>query len=139
MINLQIDEAYALDYLSILKVKCEKIQTEIACFTYTGCIEEIAKQIGEGKLKEIQKSDIYMQLYKANLHQFNLLEELGEGENFSAREIDNINRKRYTLKQKLQKKFFGNEVKEIKSKCRPEKYKHGYPGLYGDGPRDEIS
>lgn len=110
MINLEVDEAYAFDYLSILFIKKNKSKE---CYeTWSSCYNHISNQVLN--FLDIINSIEYNNLLEANLITFNAVEKARYG-NISAKEVDEANMLRYQRKIELQNKFFPSKVKEFKS------------------------
>ena len=74
---------------------------------------EVKKQIGLNKFIEIMESPEYKDLYESNLYTFNKVSEAQKSTGI-AKEVDDGNKMRFASKAKLQKKFFGTEVSEVK-------------------------
>lgn len=104
MINLLVDEAYAFDYLAILKVKHSKYYNEV--------LNHLAAQLTN--IDDIIASQEFQDMINANQQVFDGVERARYG-NISAKELDEINLKRYFAKQILQKKFFAKELTEFKT------------------------
>jgi hypothetical protein len=113
MIFLPVDEGYAYDVLAICHVKYNK-QLPNSDKSYFLINDELKKQLG--KLHdEILHSEEYSQLIIANLETFDAVEKARYG-TISAKEVDDLNMKRFLHKKNLQKKFFPNlEYMETKS------------------------
>ena len=121
MINLVVDEGYAFDYMSILKVKCEFDRTNTRkSFNYLDCFFRLRHELGEELVNKILESSEYEELCEANRETFKLVD-LAKADNVKASDVDKANYKRYLKKIALQKKFFNTEVKETKTGY--EKYK----------------
>lgn len=113
MLNLKVDEAYAFDYLSILEIKKDKIKTSFE--NWSDCFNDLKNQVGHISFNEIIQSDEYKSMIDANLNTFNAVEKARYGE-ISAKEVDDLNMKRYEAKVRLQNKFFPTKkITEIKS------------------------
>ena len=67
MININVDEGYAFDFLSILQVKHETIDSKELEERFTECKNYISKQIGSTLFSEIINSKEYKNCYLANL------------------------------------------------------------------------
>jgi hypothetical protein len=110
MINLTVDESYAFDYLSILEIKSNKNGDKK---NYKQCKENIICQIGLDNFLEIEASEEYHQLLKANLNTFNLVEAVKLNPCLGDK-VDESNYERYKAKIALQKKFFNENLSEQK-------------------------
>jgi hypothetical protein len=113
MINIQVDEAYAFDMLSILEVKYENKSTQQNLDNLHELSQSIEDQVGAGIFVQILDSSEYERLYWANASLFQAIDEIKKGE-VSAKEIDDLNYERWKHKNELQKKFFGRETGEVK-------------------------
>ena len=114
MININVDEGYAFDFLSILQVKHETIDSKELEERFTECKNYISKQIGSTLFSEIINSKEYKNCYLANLKTFEAVEKSRYGE-ISAKEVDTCNMIRYEAKVKLQKCFFDSSLNEYKT------------------------
>lgn len=112
MINLLVDEAYAFDYLAILMIKSELYSSKEKYETYIECYNNLKLQIEY--FDNIIKSLEFIELYEINKKVFILIDNLRNGENISAKEIDDANIDRFYKKQALQKRYFNNELSEEK-------------------------
>jgi virulence-associated protein VapD len=117
MIKISLDEAYVFDMLSILDLKKDKsIDTkdhQKHVKNYNRLHQDILDHIGNKKLKQIIGSIHYKNLMQTNIKVFELVEKAKEDKGIASA-IDNTNYKRFILKNKLQKKFFKNSLKEVK-------------------------
>jgi hypothetical protein len=115
MITILVDEGYAYDYLAILTVKAKKINTDKSLEARDQCNEFIMSQIGEDKHFDILKSKNFTDLFDVNSETFDAVEKARYGE-ISAKEVDDLNMKRYNCKIALQNKFFPQQkISELKS------------------------
>lgn len=113
MITIQVDEGYAYDFLAILDVKRQKkIQNSEKNFKIS--YDHIEHQIGKELHDSIYNSDEYLKLVTVNKETFDAVEKARYG-SISAKEVDELNMKRYYSKVALQKKFFSSEVLEQKT------------------------
>ena len=117
MIKISLDEAYVFDMLSILDLKKDKsINTkdhQKHIENYNRLHQDILDHIGNKKLKQIIRSIHYKSLMQTNIKVFQLVEKAKEDKGIASI-IDSTNYKRFILKNKLQKKFFKNSLKEVK-------------------------
>ncbi len=129
MISIEIQESEAYDRLSILELKrgiTKDVDKQNQLF---GQIEELESllnnEIGYDKAKKIHDSYEYKVLASANQDIFKMIDSLNEeskGGNlipdeeliYLARHINFMNYQRFLAKENLQKKFFDNEIKEVK-------------------------
>jgi hypothetical protein len=111
MINLKVDEGYAFDYLSILYIKRNYSQAALDNWFYCGYFLE--EQIGSDLYKTIINSEEYAYMIESNQKTFNMVD-LAKEDKCSAKEVDICNYERYKAKVRLQNKFFGQSVSEIK-------------------------
>lgn len=115
MITILVDEGYSYDYLAILNVKYQKNNNEKSITVRNLCDEHILNQVGESKHLEIVNSKEFQNLVDINLETFEAVEKARYGE-ISAKQVDDLNMKRYHYKITLQNKFFpSTEVTELKS------------------------
>lgn len=115
MIKILVDEGYAYDYLAILAVKAKKINTNKTLDAKNQCDEFLMNQVGEDKHLDILKSKAFTDLFNVNSETFDAVEKARYGE-ISAKEVDDLNMKRYHCKVALQNKFFPNiQTTEFKS------------------------
>ncbi len=112
MIDLQVDEAYAFDYLSILQLKHEYHGNK----EFINCYQQIVKQVGVELMHKIVASQEYGRVIAANRKVFEIIEEMRQTNyTIDARMVDRMNTERYNAKKQLQKTFFGNDVTEFKT------------------------
>jgi hypothetical protein len=115
MIKILVDEGYAYDYLAILAVKAKKINTNKTLNARNECNEFLMNQVGEDKHLDILKSKAFTDLFDVNSETFDAVEKARYGE-ISAKEVDDLNMKRYYRKVALQNEFFPHiETTELKS------------------------
>lgn len=113
MITIQVDEGYAYDFLAILDVKRQKnISNSEKNFKIS--YDHIESQIGKEIHSAIYNSDEYLKLVTVNKETFDAVEKARYG-SISAKEVDELNMKRYYSKVALQKRFFSSEVLEQKT------------------------
>ena len=114
-VSLTVDAAYALDFFSILDVKCIKTNEQNDDFLKKrdDCANEIINQISLDLYKEIINSPEYKELFNTNYKLFSIIDLAKKG-GIDALQIDNLNYERFKIKKKIQEKFFGTKVKEIK-------------------------
>jgi hypothetical protein len=115
MISIPVDEGYAYDYLSILAVKTRKFNTKNSIDIFDECYDSLEHQVGESLHAKIIFSDEYLHLFYTNQETFDAVEKARYGQ-ISAKEVDDLNMKRYSAKIALQNKFFPQQtVSEQKS------------------------
>ena len=103
MINLQVDECFAFDYLSILNVKTTKSNNQEEA--YLACYKNLKDQLGD-KFDAVINSHEYENLLIANYKTFDAVDKARSGGNITAKEVDDTNFVRYNAKIELHKKFF---------------------------------
>ena len=114
MINLPVDEAYAFDYLSILKLKADLDPTHSGKKdAYEQCFKSLQQQIGD-TIHQILHSPEYRQLYDANRLTFDAVDKARHGGAVTAKEVDECNLLRFRCKESLQRKFFNSQLTETK-------------------------
>ena len=117
MIKISLDEAYVFDLLSILDLKkiksIGKEDNQKHIENYNTLYSEISEQITDIKMNEIIESEEYKDLVDINTKVFDLVD-LGKEQEGLARTTAMANFDRFILKNKLQKKFFKNNLKEAK-------------------------
>ena len=117
MIKISLDEAYVFDLLSILDLKTAKSigkeDNQKHIENYNNLHDEISEQITDLKMHQIIKSQEYRDLVNINTKVFDLVD-LGKEQEGLARTTAMANYDRFILKNKLQKKFFKNPLKEVK-------------------------
>jgi len=111
MINLLVDEAYAFDYLSILQIK--KNKKSEAYKPWVDCYIYLQNQFDIEKWAEIITSEEYEKIIEANELTFDAVDK-AKNDLVTAKHVDYCNYQRYTAKQKFQKRFFNNDLKEHK-------------------------
>ena len=111
MISLNVDEAYAFDYLSILEVKKQK--TFSAVEAWLKCYFYLQTQFDSEKWFSMINSEEYKNMIRANLLTFDAVDKAKNNE-VTAQHVDYCNYQRYTAKQNFQKKFFNSTLSEIK-------------------------
>ena len=111
MVNLLVDEAFAFDYISILKLKADKgfINEEDIEKNF----DHLRDQIGEELFNSILESEQFKDLYKANCVTFDAVDAAKE-DKMLASEVDKTNYFRMIAKTNLQKHFFATELQEVK-------------------------
>ena len=118
MINLNVDEAYAFDYLSILEIKKEKSSNNKQ---WLDCLLYLQNQFEPEKWLSIIHSEEYKSMIKANLLTFDAVDK-AKNNQVTAQHVDYCNYQRHTAKQNFQKKFFTSDLSELK--IGYEKYIH---------------
>jgi hypothetical protein len=111
MIFIEVDEAYAFDYLSILQVKKQKSSSAIE--TWSRCYLNLQTQFDSEKWFLMINSEEYENMIKANLLTFDAVDKAKNNE-VTAQYVDYCNYQRYAAKQNFQKKFFNNNLCELK-------------------------
>ena len=104
MINILVDEGYAYDFLAILDVKNTK-NLKNAYDNWRLCQNVLEYQVGKELHQKILSSQEYKNLYTVNEETFDAVEKARYG-TITAKEVDNLNMKRYYCKLDLQNKFF---------------------------------
>lgn len=110
MITILVDEAYAFDYLAILNVKYLKSPTEKNTVNLQDCLNHISNQIGNHNMNTMINSHEYVDLIAINTKTFDLIDWLRDGEQISAKTIDDANMERYYKKKAFQERFFPNSL-----------------------------
>lgn len=117
MINLPVSEAYAFDYLSILRVK-SFVPLPGAHEEYSKCRDELAKQLGWDTVCAVIRSWEYSALETANMGVWNMVAKAAKDE-CKASEVDAANQRRFKAKKDLQERFWPTEaLSEVKA-ARP--------------------
>ena len=111
MINLLVDEAYSLDYLSILEVKAAKDKTLIPL--HIDCQKYLEAQIGKQLLAQILESQQYSNLVCINARIFASVD-LARTNSCTSREVWEQNSRRHKYKQEIQETFFKSGLTEKK-------------------------
>ena len=111
MISLNVDEAYAFDYLSILFLKRERSME--AYTTWEECCLFLKKQLGEDLYNKIINSLEYKNILDANQKTFNMVD-LAKDNQCTAQDVDKCNYERYKAKITFQNKFFTTKISETK-------------------------
>jgi hypothetical protein len=114
MISILVDEGYAYDFLAILEVKKTK-NLKNSYDNWCLCQNSLELQVGKELHQRILFSQEYKNLYIINEQTFNAVEKARYG-TITAKEVDNLNMKRYNCKLDLQNKFFpSTKVSESKT------------------------
>jgi len=114
MINIEVDESYAFDYLSILQIKSElDLQNTVKLDNYINCLKALRNQLDENLFLSIIGSQEYKACHTANLETFKAVDQ-AKDDSVPASFVDRANYKRHIAKQGLQKKFFNSDLTEIK-------------------------
>ena len=118
MLSVSLDEGYVFDMLSILEIKSkvftgQKYNKAIESMTIMS--NEIIAQIGKARFDSIISSDEYQNLYNANKKVFVLID-MAKTEDGLSKYTDDANYERYLKKVDLQKKFFNDNIFEVKNK-----------------------
>ena len=115
MLKISLDEAYVFDILTIYQVKIDNATGENKEKTLKASSElgnEIISQIGQDLFIQILLSKEYKNLLNSNKIVFNLVDRKNESE--ISKLTADANYDRYLKKIELQKKFFNNELIEVK-------------------------
>lgn len=113
MINLLVDEAYAFDYLCILRIKSSLSEDNLK--NWQNCYNYLKLQINNEALWSlIINSNEFFNLENVNKKTFDAVEKARRG-NISAKEVDDANMERHYAKLALQKKFFNKNLTEYKT------------------------
>lgn len=110
MITILVDEAYAFDYLAILNVKNIRYPNEKNRRNLQDCIDHLTNQINDSDINSMIDSIEYRNLVDINIKTFDLIDNLRNGEEISAKTIDDANMERYYKKKAFQEKFFPNAL-----------------------------
>ena len=114
MITLEVDEAYAFDFLSILKLKSDLDQdNQDKLINYMRCKTHIRGQIDFVIFDKILESREYNELYNINKETFDAVDKAKE-DKVTASHVDQCNYRRYLAKVHLQNRFFPEDVTEKK-------------------------
>lgn len=104
MININVSESFAFDFLSIYEVKKDKNLSKLSAQNFTDCRNFIITQLGE-LYWNIFDSEEYKELYESNKRLFELVE-LAKDDKVKASEVDRGVIDRWNKKKALQDKFF---------------------------------
>lgn len=110
--NIQVSESYALDFLSILRIKSLQSNTEESQRLFDECYLYLKQQGGESFIKAYQSQE-YVDLLNANLSVFRIVDEIKKVKT-DALVVDKLNYDRFLCKQKIQDKYFGGGKSEEK-------------------------
>ena len=113
MISLLVDESYAYDYLSILRVKALKNGSEETISNFMHCSNNIKMQVGSKLHSQIIDSKEYKNLLNINKQIFDAVDK-AKKDQVKASFVDSLNYKRFLSKKSLQDKFFDSPQKEHK-------------------------
>lgn len=113
MINIIVDEGYAFDLLSILKIKSD-FYPDKNLNTYNNLFDSIKSQIGAEKFNTIIESDFYLELLVENRNMWDIISQINNGVKVDGIEINTMNSIRHEKKRNLQKHFFDSELTENK-------------------------
>lgn len=106
MIRLPVSEAYAFDYLSILRVK---IMRGIKDSGYADSIKsDIEAAIGKPLFARVMRSQEMAELNDANLQVFDAIERAHRDE-IRASAVQRYNRRRFDAKKALQERFWPSQ------------------------------
>lgn len=109
MLTLIVDEAYAFDYLAILRIKVSPLAIDIAT--------HLESQLGAELFNRIMDSAEFRDVYAANLRVFDAVDRARYGATnaITANELDSVNMGRHHAKRALQQAFFDNDLTEKKT------------------------
>lgn len=107
MILLNVDEAYAFDYLSILYIKRNKDNHNYN--QWINCLNFLKNQFSEAEWNKIINSTEYNDLIYVNQDLFCAVER-AKNNSISAKELDQKNMNRYSCKQKFQSSLFADKT-----------------------------
>jgi len=113
-INLKVDIAYAIDFLSILEVKLNKLNDKVSLSNFNDQKKFLSNQIDFCLFEQILNSQEYKELYETNKIIWESIDLIKTG-NITAKHIDDLNYQRWILKNKLQSKFFNHTTSEQKT------------------------
>lgn len=119
MISIEVDEAYAFDYLSILEVKKQKSSSAIEA--WSKCYVHLQTQFDSERWFLMINSKEYKNMIKTNQLTFDAVDKAKNNE-VTAQHVDYCNYQRHIAKQNFQKKFFTSDLSELK--IGYEKYIH---------------
>jgi len=97
MINLLVNESYALDFLSILEIKKEKI-------LYNACKKNINEQININ-IEQLLQTCEYNEIFEINKKLFKAIAD-AENDKVKASVVVKLNLRRFEAKKQLQKIYF---------------------------------
>lgn len=113
MILLQVDEAYAFDYLSILELKKDLYPSNKKNDAFELCRNFLSKQLKN--FEQIYASNEYKNLYMINKKTFELVDLVRNNDSsITAKQVDDANMERFYKKEILQKRFFASQLTEEK-------------------------
>jgi predicted transcriptional regulator len=114
MIHIEVDEAYAFDFLSILEIKKKNSEKDINNFTRIS--NSISDQIGKELFDIIIKSSYYQSLLCTNKRIYDTIDLLRSNSiELDAKVIDDANTERFKFKKQLQSEFFNSDLVESKN------------------------
>lgn len=111
MISINVDDAYAFDYYSILYIKYINGAANGQVLRETE--NQISEQIGKKKFSNIMLSDEYQNLLNANKVTFDAVDR-AKTDQVLASYVDLCNYNRMKAKKALQEKFFPSSLTETK-------------------------
>lgn len=111
MINLNVDEAYAFDYLSILDIKKQKNFNSYEFWNNSYTF--LKNQFEPEKWNQMINSEEYKNILKANQLTFDAVDKAKTNE-VTAQYVDFCNYQRHIAKENFQKKFFSKSLSEVK-------------------------
>lgn len=111
MINLNVDEAYAFDYLSILDIKKQKDSKNYKFWNHSYVF--LQNQFESEKWNQMINSEEYKNMLKANQLTFDAVDKAKTNQ-VTAQYVDFCNYQRHIAKENFQKKFFTCALNETK-------------------------
>lgn len=113
MISITVDEGYAFDLLSILKIKSD-FYPDKNLDIYNSLFDLIKSQIGTEKFNTIIESNFYLELLIENQNMWDTISQINNGVKIDGIKINTMNFTRHEKKRNLQKYFFDSELTENK-------------------------
>ena len=116
MIKFKVEEAWAIDSLSVLEIKLDKFpENPIVRNNYYNFYDNLETQFGQRKFRDIISSFEYEDLKNVNLLNFDAVDKARANGDITAKAVDLLNLERHRCKQVIQKKFFLEELREYKN------------------------
>lgn len=115
MLLLPVDEAFAFDYLAILRIKAKFGHGDAD--VHSELEKHLATQTGPAVFRSVLESAEWAALLKANEATFNAIE-LAHKNAISAADVQWANHQRFLAKRALQQRFWpGKPLTEVKTLC----------------------